>query len=187
MLTGDSVGHPWVVRVRLRCGLGIAHVTSTFSLRASTGIRYSLPLHLHRVRASLKAMDQDIDRCLTALEDVCEKLRAHNAVGLTQYFIDGAERAGHDMTRVTSDTKFFIHDEPPYWQRELDPPPLKVAWLFHMIDADDLISLEPDAARLSYEERERFLRHFAPRANPMVMSSFDVQSTTGAKVRFYAS
>jgi len=139
-----------------------------------------------RLEPSMLISDQDIDRCLTALEDVCEKLRAHDAVGLTRYFIDGPERADHDMTRVTSDTKFFIHDEPPYWQRELDPPPLKVAWLFHMIDADDLISLEPDAARLTYDERERFLRHFAPRANPMVMSSFDVQSTTGAKVRFYA-
>ena len=75
-------------------------------------------------------------------------------------------RADHDRTRVTSDTKFFIYDEPPYWQRELDPPPLKVAWLFHMIDADDLVSLEPDAARLTFDEREQFLRHFAPRANP---------------------
>ena len=87
---------------------------------------------------------------------------------------------------MASDTKFFIYDEPPYWQRELNPPPLKVAWLFHMIDADDLVTLEPDAARLTFDEREQYLRHFAPRSNPLVMSSFDVQSTTGAKVRFYA-
>jgi acetylornithine/succinyldiaminopimelate/putrescine aminotransferase/predicted amino acid dehydrogenase len=138
-----------------------------------------------RLEPSMFITDQDIDRVLHALGEVCAKLRAHDAVGLTQYFIDGPERADHD-TRVASDTKFFIHDEPPYWQRELDPPPLKVGWLFHMKDADDLISLEPDSARLTVEERERFLRHFAPRANPLVMSSFDVQSTTGAKVRFYA-
>ena len=55
-----------------------------------------------------------------------------------------------------------------------------------MIDADDLVSLEADAAGLTYDEREQYLRHLAPRANPLVMSSFDVQSTTGAKVRFYA-
>ena len=139
-----------------------------------------------RLEPSMFISDQDIDRCLAALDDVCAKLRAHDAIGLTRYFIDGQERADHDRTRVTSDTKFFIHDEPPYWQRELDPPPLKVAWLFHMIDADDLVSLEADAARLSFDEREQYLRHFAPRANPLVMSSFDVQSTTGAKVRFYA-
>jgi len=139
-----------------------------------------------RLEPSMLISDHDIDRCLAALEDVCAKLRAHDAVGLTRYFIDGTERADHDSTRVTSDTKFFIYDEPPYWKRELDPPPLKVAWLFHLIDADDLISLEPDAASLTFGERERFLRHFAPRANPMVMNSFDVQSTTGSKVRFYA-
>ena len=55
-----------------------------------------------------------------------------------------------------------------------------------MIDADDLVSLEPGAAALSFDQRERYLRHLAPRSNPLVMSSFDVQSTTGAKVRFYA-
>ena len=58
----------------------------------------------------------------------------------------GPGERDHDSTRVTSDAKFFIYDEPPYWQRELDPPPLKVAWLFHMIDADDLVTLEPGAA-----------------------------------------
>jgi acetylornithine/succinyldiaminopimelate/putrescine aminotransferase/predicted amino acid dehydrogenase len=139
-----------------------------------------------RLEPSMFIADEDIDRALAALDDVCGKLRAHDAIGLTRYFIEGQERADHDATRVASDAKFFIYDEPPYWQRELDPPPLKVAWLFHMIDADDLITLEPDAARLTFEERERFLRHFAPRANPLVMSSFDVQSTTGTKVRFYA-
>ena len=139
-----------------------------------------------RMEPSVLIADAEIDRCLGALEDVCGKMRAHDGVGLTRYFIDGQGGADHDRTRVTFDTKFFIHDEPPYWHRELDPPPLKVAWLFHMIDADDLIDLEPDAARLTLEERERFLWHFAPRANPIVMNSFDVQSTTGAKVRFYA-
>ncbi len=139
-----------------------------------------------RFEPSCLISDQDIDRSLAALDDVCGKLRAHDAIGLTRYFIEGQDGADHDRTRVTSDTKFFIHDEPQYWQRELDPPPLKVAWLFHMIDADNLVSLEADAARLTCDEREQYLRHLAPRANPLVMSSFDVQSTTGAKVRFYA-
>ena len=127
-----------------------------------------------------------IDRTLGALEEVCAKLHAHDAVGLTRYFTDGHTRADHDSTRVTFDTKFFIYDEPPYWQRELNPPPLKVAWLFHLIDADDLNVVEPAAARLTYSEREEFLRHFAPRSNPVVVSSFDVRSIVGATVRFYA-
>ena len=139
-----------------------------------------------RLEPSMLISDAEIDRTLAALEDVCAKLRAHDAIGLTRYFVDGRRRADHPGTRVTSDTKFFIYDEPAYWQRELDPPALKVAWLFHMIDADDLITLEADAARLTFDDREQYLRHLAPRANPLVMSSVDVQSTTGARVRFYA-
>jgi predicted amino acid dehydrogenase len=138
-----------------------------------------------RLEPSMFISDQDIDRALSALEDVCQKLRAHDAIGLTRYFIEGQDE-DHDRTRVTSDAKFFIHDEAPYWQRELNPPPLKAAWLFHLIDADDLITLEPGSAGLTFAEREQYLRHLAPRANPLVMSSFDVQSTTGARVRFYA-
>jgi acetylornithine/succinyldiaminopimelate/putrescine aminotransferase/predicted amino acid dehydrogenase len=138
-----------------------------------------------RLEPSGLISDDEIDRTVAALEDVCVKLHAHDAVGLTRYFTGGPP-ADHDDTRVTFDTKFFIYDEPPYWQRELNPPPLKVAWLFHMIDADDLITVEPNAAALSTEEREQFLRHFALRSNPVVMSSFDVRSITGATVRFYA-
>jgi acetylornithine/succinyldiaminopimelate/putrescine aminotransferase/predicted amino acid dehydrogenase len=139
-----------------------------------------------RIEPSFLISDQDLDRSLDALEDVCAKLHAHDAVGLTRYFIDSTHRSDHDSTRVTFDTKFFIYDEPQYWARELNPPPLKVAWLFHMIDADDLLCVEPDAGRLSLAEREQFLRHFAPRSNPVVMSSFDVRSTADATVRFYA-
>ena len=139
-----------------------------------------------RLEPSYLISEEEIDRCLGALEDVCAKLHAHDAVGLTRYFIADQPRADHAGTRVAFDAKFFIYDEPPYWQRELNPPPLKVAWMFHMIDADDLITLEPDSARLSLAEREQFLRHFAPRSNPTVMSSFDVQSSAGATVRFYA-
>ena len=75
-----------------------------------------------RLEPSMFISDPDIDRSLAALDDVCAKLRAHDAIGLTRYFIEGQDGATHDSTRVTSDTKFFIHDEPPYWQRELDPP-----------------------------------------------------------------
>jgi acetylornithine/succinyldiaminopimelate/putrescine aminotransferase/predicted amino acid dehydrogenase len=139
-----------------------------------------------RLEPSMLIADEAIDRCLAALEDVCFRLATHDAIGLTHYFIEGPERVNPDATRVTTDARYFVHDEPPYWQRELDPPPIRVAWLFHMIDADDLLTLEPDAARLTHAERERFLRHFAPRANPMVMSSFDVRSGTGATVRLYA-
>jgi acetylornithine/succinyldiaminopimelate/putrescine aminotransferase/predicted amino acid dehydrogenase len=139
-----------------------------------------------RLEPSLMIEDVEIDRFLLALTDVCAKLRENDVIGLTRYFIEGAERPHDKTTRVSSDTKFLIFDEPRYWRQELDPPPLKVAWLFHLMDADDFVTLEPGAAALSFDERERYLRHFAPRSNPIVMSSFDVRSTIGATVRFYA-
>jgi acetylornithine/succinyldiaminopimelate/putrescine aminotransferase/predicted amino acid dehydrogenase len=139
-----------------------------------------------RLEPSLLIEDVEIDRFLAALEEVCGKLRRNDVIGLTRYFIEGPDRTESATTRVSSDTKFVIFDEPPYWQRELNPPPLKVAWLFHMLDGEDLLVLEPGASSLTAEERERYLRHFAPRSNPIVANSFDVRSITGATVRFYA-
>jgi acetylornithine/succinyldiaminopimelate/putrescine aminotransferase/predicted amino acid dehydrogenase len=137
-----------------------------------------------RLEPSLVISDADIDRVIAALEDVCEKLRTQDVIGLTRYFIEGPDRDA-DTTRVASDAKYVIYDEPPYWKRELNPPPIRVAWLFHLIDADDMIGLEPGAASLTPRERERYLYHFGPRSNPIVMSSMDVRSVTGATVRFY--
>jgi acetylornithine/succinyldiaminopimelate/putrescine aminotransferase/predicted amino acid dehydrogenase len=138
-----------------------------------------------RLEPSLLVADDEIDRSLAAFEDVCGKLRTRDVIGLTRYFIEGAESTSN-VTRVASDTKYVIYEEPQYWKRELDPLPIKVAWLFHLMNGDDLTVFEPGAATLTSEERERYLRHFAPRSNPIVMSSFDVRSITGAAVRFYA-
>jgi acetylornithine/succinyldiaminopimelate/putrescine aminotransferase/predicted amino acid dehydrogenase len=138
-----------------------------------------------RLEPSLLIDDREIDRFIAALEDVCGKLRQHDVIGLTRYFIEDPDRRS-DATRVASDAKYVIYEEPSYWKRELDPPPIKVAWLFHLMNADDMISLEAGAAALTMEERERYLRHFGPRSNPIVMSSVDVRSVTGASVRFYA-
>jgi acetylornithine/succinyldiaminopimelate/putrescine aminotransferase/predicted amino acid dehydrogenase len=137
-----------------------------------------------RLEPSLLIADSEIDRVLSALDDVCGKLRARDVIGLTRYFIEGSDR--NTLTRVASDAKYVIYEEPAYWKRELDPPAIRVAWLFHLMNADDLITLEPGAAQLAAPDRERYLQHFAPRSNPIVMSSVDVRSVTGATVRFYA-
>jgi acetylornithine/succinyldiaminopimelate/putrescine aminotransferase/predicted amino acid dehydrogenase len=137
-----------------------------------------------RLEPSVLIDDREIDRFLAALEDVCGKLRARDVIGLTRYFVEGTDRRS-DTTRVASDAKYLIYDEPPYWKRELDPPPIRVAWLFHLMNANDLLTLDPGASTLTADERERYLRHFAPRSNPVVMNSVDVRSITGATVRFY--
>src|SRR5262245_9240875 len=138
-----------------------------------------------RLEPSLVLADAEIDRVVAALEDVCEKVRQRDVIGLTRYFIEGPDRE-NDVTRVASDAKYVIYEERSYWKRELDPPPIRVAWLFHLINANDLLTIEPGAASLTPQERERYLHHFGPRSNPIVMSSVDIRSVTGATVRFYA-
>ena len=138
-----------------------------------------------RLEPSLMIDDSEIDRFIVALEDVCGKLRTQDVIGLTRYFIHGPDRQ-KVAAPVASEAKYVIYEEAPYWKRELDPPSIRVAWLFHLMNADDLITLEPGANSLTADERERYLRHFAPRSNPVVMSSVDVRSVTGATVRFYA-
>ena len=138
-----------------------------------------------RLEPSLMIDDSEIDRFIVALEDVCGKLRTQDVIGLTRYFVDGPERQ-KVVAPVASEAKYVIYEEPPYWKRELDPPSIRVAWLFHLMNGDDLITLEPGASGLTADERELYLRHFAPRSNPVVISSVDVRSVTGATVRFYA-
>jgi predicted amino acid dehydrogenase len=54
-----------------------------------------------------------------------------------------------------------------------------------MIDADQLVSLEPPFAGLSFQQREDLLSRLAARSRPVVMSSADVRSATGSLVRLY--
>ena len=35
--------------------------------------------------------DRDIDRSLGAIEEVCDKMRAHDGIALTHYFIGGPD------------------------------------------------------------------------------------------------
>ena len=45
-----------------------------------------------RLEPSLLIDDREIDRFVAALEDVCDKLRRHDVIGLTRYFIEGPDR-----------------------------------------------------------------------------------------------
>jgi len=61
-----------------------------------------------------------------------------------------------------------------------------VGWLFHLIDGDDLVTLEPGFAALPARDREAYLRHLEGRLTPVLMSVFDVTSRTGQMARFNA-
>ncbi len=61
----------------------------------------------------------------------------------------------------------------------------RVAWLCHLIDADDLRSVEPGMEAFAIDQRERLLQRMTSFTAPVVMSSVEVSATTGESVRLY--
>ncbi len=142
--------------------------------RIRTAPTLSNPMTL-RVQPSLVTPRAELERFVTALRDVCDKLRVADALGLTRYFLPGSTSTSEDVRKgwLTG-----CHDRPTHAPR--------VGWLFHMNEADDLLKLEPHFAALSSQERDEYLRHLERRVTPLVANSIDVTSTTGKVVRFNA-
>ncbi len=138
-----------------------------------------------RIEPSALLTDAAMDRVLAALGDVCARLTQADAFGLTRFLLRSGEkhRATTDTGRV--DGRAFAYDEPRFQEQQRHAPATKVAWLCHMVDADDLVSLDPAFGALSLEEREDYLAQLVSRIAPVVMSAVDVRSTTGAVVRLY--
>jgi predicted amino acid dehydrogenase len=61
---------------------------------------------------------------------------------------------------------------------------MSVAWLCHLVDSDDLVSLEPGFVDEPADRREALMEHLAPRVAPVAMNPVDIRSITGATVRF---
>jgi len=155
-------------------------------------------LHVHRLRVaptlghqltlrlepSALIDDDDLARVVAAIEDVCTRLRCHDALALTSH-VSHSSGSRHDSGFVRSETRFCAYDDHRFHQCDDQWPGPRVAWLFHLIDTDDLTRLDAQFSRLSIERRERFLDRFAGLAAPIVMSVVDVESLTGDRVRLY--
>jgi acetylornithine/succinyldiaminopimelate/putrescine aminotransferase/predicted amino acid dehydrogenase len=138
-----------------------------------------------RLEPSAFLSDTGISRFLEALADVCRKLDGDDALRLTRFFTHGDMTESTVCDQVRDDGKFVAYDEHRFQQRQRHSTVTKVAWLCHLIDADDLVSLEPPFGEMPFEEREHFLAHLVPRLTPVVMSAVDVRSVTGSAVRLY--
>ncbi len=141
-----------------------------------------------RLQPSAFIRDSQIDRLLGAMGDVCERLGNNDALGLTEYLVDRGVSVCDEPASVQSvqtHWNFFAYNADRFQQCERSTPSARIAWLCHLIDADDLTALEPAFGNLLFEKREEYLDHFGPHANPVVMSAVDVRSGTGDKVRLY--
>lgn len=134
----------------------------------------SHPLTL-RIQPPLVTPRRELQRFVAALGDVCERIRAGDVAGLTRYFLPA--QAG--TAREAPAGCFIACEDRP-------TPAPRVGWLFHLIDADDLVSLEPGFKALSFAQREEYLMHLERHVTPIVMDSVDVTSQTGRTVRFNA-
>lgn len=156
-------------------------------------------LHAHRIRVaptlsdrftlrfepSALIADDEIDRLVAALGEACECLRRADALALTTFLLARGGVPAALASTVRTDSRFFAYDEPRFQERQRRGPAAKVAWLCHLIDADDFSSLEPAFASRTRDEREDFLARSVARAAPVVLSAVDVRSVTGAAVRLY--
>lgn len=134
----------------------------------------SRPMTL-RVQPPLVTPRAELERFVSAVRDVCEKIRAGDSLGLTEYFLPAKPSSDPDVRSGFAT-----------WC-EITPTDLpRVGWLFHLIDADDLSSMDPAFGSLGPCEREEYLRHVERRIRPVVMNSIDVTSRTGKRVRFHA-
>jgi len=131
-----------------------------------------------RLEPSSLISDDDIDRFLAAMEDVCVKLHAGDAVALTEYLAEPVDDAPDAVARDGGFT-----NDPAAWPAESSIP--RVAWLCHMIDADALLCFERPFQRLTYARRESYLRRYSTRGKPILFTPTDVRSAAGRTVRLY--
>jgi acetylornithine/succinyldiaminopimelate/putrescine aminotransferase/predicted amino acid dehydrogenase len=187
--------------------------------------------HTLRLAPSALLSDADADRFLAAMGDVCAKIEANDAPGLTAFLSeDRGEECSESPQRLRGAARYcaywaaparqggaYANDVPSPLDDENDHPlegesdsnaahttddrPLalelgaspsrrchgssRVAWLCHLIDADDLPSLEPGFASWGFDQRERYLDRVSPLASPVVMSEVEVRSKVGSAVTLY--
>ncbi len=141
--------------------------------------------HTLRLEPSARITDAGIERFLSAMQDTCTRLARGDALNLTLFLTRGGAAEAEVEDPAPSDATFVAYDEDRFRERQRHAPAVKVGWLCHMIDADDLISLEPSFAGVPLQEREDYLAHFVSRIPPVAISAVDVRSTAGGSVRVY--
>ena len=141
-----------------------------------------------RVQPSALISCEQLDRFVTALADVCNKIDRNDVTGLTR-FLSATKPAVETVPRLPEvDTPVIPFNCAGFWRREESlrrptaGPCRRVAWLFHLIDEDDLVHLESSFDELTRPERSAFLERFSPLAEPVVMDAVEIRSAAGGRV-----
>jgi acetylornithine/succinyldiaminopimelate/putrescine aminotransferase/predicted amino acid dehydrogenase len=138
-----------------------------------------------RLQPSIHLDDEAIDLLITALQDVCARLRRGDGPGLTAFLAQPPRTACDDAVALRDDWTPSSYDPALPATRPRRAGPMRrgrVAWLCHLIDADDLASLDPAFTRLAFHERDAWLDRLAPLASPVLMNEVAVRSRRGGSV-----
>lgn len=129
-------------------------------------------------------------RVMESLDDLCGRLAAADVPRLTRFlWAGGAQRGGAAAETVAAAEPgarcWHAFGGARFRRAQRRAPALRAAWLGHLIDAADLAALDPACAALAEADRTVLLERLAPRLPPVVMGGVDIESLTGARLRFY--
>lgn len=138
-----------------------------------------------RIQPSALVGYESLHRCVVAWEAACARLQERDIAGLTSFLLQGSAGAGRFPTIWPSNSKSvdFRPSPRPHGATRSSVP--RVAWLFHLADANDLAHLEPALEHLSCADREIYLERLAPFAKPVVMERVEIRSPRGQRVHLY--
>lgn len=138
-----------------------------------------------RVQPSAVVDYDSLQRFVTGLSTVCDQLQRGDNVGLTSFLAHGHTEPARFPSIWPSRSKSLTFRAPARPATTDAHSLRRIAWLFHLTDADDLPHLEPSLEELTHGERETFLNRLAPFARPVVMDRVEVHSITGDSVQLY--
>ena len=136
-----------------------------------------------RVQPSALIEYESLQRFVDALDDVCDRLQRRDVAELTAFLLQGRGGPGRYPSAWPSRSKCVAFRTTPHLVTKPACSATKVAWLFHLTDADDLPHLEPALRDLSRANRQKLLDRLAPFACPVVMDSVKIRSTTGNHIQ----
>jgi acetylornithine/succinyldiaminopimelate/putrescine aminotransferase/predicted amino acid dehydrogenase len=137
-----------------------------------------------RLAPPLGISERAVDQLIGAMEDVCERIELADVRGLTSHLT-------HDFRSDGEPVPVLLADWKPCSYRTAPPriasrrASARVAWLCHLVDADDLVSLDEAFAASAHGQRQMLLDRLAPLANPVLMNEVDVRSSRGQTVRLF--
>jgi acetylornithine/succinyldiaminopimelate/putrescine aminotransferase/predicted amino acid dehydrogenase len=148
-----------------------------------------------RLQPSAFIAGEHIERLYTGLEDVCQRLDGGDLAGLMRFLastpstpptppIDAAPRlpgTSASLEPVQFDT---VPSGRNSMRRRFAGGP-DVAWIFHFVDEEDLVHLEPGLAGLTSLQRRALSQRTAALVDPVVLETVEIRSLTGERVHLH--